>query len=130
MNQYKIETVPLPETSTEIDPSMGEETPVEEFSRFTPFKPHQPKCGNGKCFPEVGRCAKCGDVFPCPSGNCGHFDCADPEAFGIDCKGNGTETHDFTSVLDVIQPQNPMARTVLREITELEEGSDQDTLPD
>lgn len=61
-----------------------------EDTRWTPFKPNQRKCRSDRHSPEIGRCTSCGDVFPCPSGNCGHFDCANPKLAGFDCPGNGT----------------------------------------
>lgn len=93
MSDYKIESdIPIPESEPEFeDPTLNDVVELRlEDTRWTPFKPHQKKCRPNKHFPEIGRCLSCGDVFPCPSGNCGHFDCADPSLLGLDCKGNGT----------------------------------------
>lgn len=63
-------------------PELDDPEPIED-SRWVPFKPHKTKCRNDAHVPQVGRCIKCGDIFPCPSGNCGHIDCAEA--------GNGTD---------------------------------------
>lgn len=54
------------------------------------------KCALGACRPQIGKCELCGDVFPCPSGFCGHADCADPRNVAdLDCDGNGTPVPDW-----------------------------------
>jgi len=106
---FKIEdSIPIPEDT------------VEEPSRWSPYKPNQSKCEADKHYPMIGKCTKCGDIFPCPSGNCGHFDCADPSLIGLDCPGNGTETPEF---FDVIESESPMARAECGAIEMSEEGS-------
>ena len=92
---YKIDDdIPIPDQEPE-------EILPEEDTRWVPFKPNQPKCPGDTCSPQVGRCLKCGDIFPCPSGNCGHFNCADPSLENVDCPGNGTETpEDFYYVVE------------------------------
>lgn len=114
MNQFKIESnIPLPANSDpedqdfEVDDSPTEETP----SRWVPYKPNQPKCANNKHWPMIGKCEKCGDIFPCPSGNCGHLDCADPSLSDLDCEGNGTAIPEW---FNVIEPQDPLARAEFR----------------
>lgn len=90
MSGFKIDdNIPLPAAEPE---EVLPEQEDQEASRWVPFKPNQPKCPGNTCNPQVGRCFKCGDIFPCPSGNCGHFDCADPSLVSLDCPGNGTET--------------------------------------
>jgi hypothetical protein len=93
--EYKIETgIPIPEPvegDDFDDPSPVDETPPEENSRWVPYKPNARKCANNRHRPEAGKCELCGDIFPCPSGNCGHADCAYPSLVGLDCPGNGTE---------------------------------------
>lgn len=93
MSEFKIESgIPIPD---EPDFTPEDIIPEEEPSRWVPFKPHQKKCLNHKHSPAIGRCTLCGDIFPCPSGNCGHADCRDPSLSGLDCKGNGTDVPDF-----------------------------------
>lgn len=92
MPDFKIESdIPIPEAPEDESFEVEDTVLHLEDTRWTPFKPNQRKCRPGKHSPEVGRCNLCGDVFPCPSGNCGHFDCADPSLLGFDCPGNGTE---------------------------------------
>src|SRR5690349_7457922 len=72
----------------------------EEDSQWQPYKPHKKKCRAKDHWPMIGKCSKCGDVFPCPSGNCGHFDCANPSLAGLDCPGNGTAVPELINVVD------------------------------
>lgn len=111
MSEYKLESdIPIPEFE---DPTLNDVVELHlEDTRWTPFKPNQRKCRPNKHSPEIGRCTLCGDVFPCPSGNCGHFDCADPSLVGLDCKGNGTELPEDFSCIDA----EPMARVTSEEI--------------
>lgn len=93
MTDYKIDSgIPIPD---EPDCTPEDILPEEMPSRWVPFKPHQKKCRPDKHQPMIGRCTICDDVFPCPSGNCGHADCADPSLSGLDCEGNGTDLPDF-----------------------------------
>jgi hypothetical protein len=78
-------------------PLLGEEPEVEDRPdpRWQPFQwkataRFLKRCSPLAHRPMVGRCALCGDIFPCPGGNCGHLDCADPSVAGLDCPGNGT----------------------------------------
>jgi len=73
---------------------------VEENSGWQPYKPNKKKCRPDQHWPTKGRCTKCGDIFPCPSGNCGHFDCADPSIVGLDCPGNGTALPEWLNVIE------------------------------
>ena len=116
MTNYKLDNdIPIPET--EDDLALEPEIEPENTSRWTPFKPNQPKCHPlGSCRPNIGRCNACGDVFPCPSGNCGHLDCADPRAFGWACDGNGTEIPDFIQVIED-ESSNPFSRATSGEIS-------------
>lgn len=70
---YKLDSnIPIPErTEFDVEDILPEEAP----SRWVPYKPHQRKCANDKHRPEIGKCDLCGDIFPCPSGICGHVDC-------------------------------------------------------
>lgn len=96
---------------------------LEEPSRWKPFKARSGrKCANDDHVPMIGTCRKCGDIFPCPSGECGHFDCANPELVGLECEGNGTETPEF---LSVIEPTDLMARAEFGAIEIQEIGSDE-----
>lgn len=97
---YKIdEDIPLP--PEEEDEEIEEIEPPEiEDPRWVPFKPNKRKCRNDKHYPAIGRCLACGDVFPCPSGKCGHVDCADPSIAGLDCEGNGTPIPEWINVVD------------------------------
>ncbi len=88
MPDYLIESgIELPEADEEDE---VEEPEVIEVSSWVPYKPNAHKCKPKDHIPQVGKCYTCGDIFPCPSGNCGHFDCADPGLVGLDCQGNGT----------------------------------------
>lgn len=82
---FKIEMgIPLPPPEPEDEdasPTQWQPYRVRGKSRCRP---------NGACSPAIGKCDTCGDIFPCPSGNCGHWDCADPSMVGLDCPGNGT----------------------------------------
>lgn len=94
MSEFKLESnVPLPVTLA--CPVIESAEQFDPPSRWVPFKPHQQKCHNNEHMPMIGRCTRCGDVFPCPSGNCGHFDCADPSVSSLSCPGNGTETPEW-----------------------------------
>lgn len=91
MSDFKIESnIPIPESEPD-ELEIEDLPPPEEDSRWVPFKPNQRKCANNKHTPMIGRCTKCGDIFPCPSGKCGHADCKDPSLSGLDCPGNGTD---------------------------------------
>ena len=115
---FKIEDhIPIPKQEELDEPEV-----VEEPSRWTPFKPHKGKCQNDKHYPMIGKCERCGDIFPCPSGNCGHFDCANPALAGLDCEGNGTETSEF---FDVIDSSSVMVRAEGGTITISEERPEQ-----
>jgi hypothetical protein len=99
MSEFKIEDdIPIPEEPEEPDEIVIDEPedilPEEEPSIWVPYKPGKRKCKNNAHNPMIGKCLKCGDIFPCPSGNCGHFDCNDPGLAGLDCVGNGTALPD------------------------------------
>jgi hypothetical protein len=90
-DEDKIVIAPEPEIEDVPDP------------RWQPFIWHatdryKRKCTNNAHRPAIGKCVLCGDEFPCPSGNCGHADCADPSLAGLDCLGNGTETPEWLQV--------------------------------
>ena len=129
MSEFKIESnIPIPEDAEEIEVEEPEDIlPEEEPSRWTPYKPNQRKCPNNQHWPMIGKCQKCGDIFPCPSGNCGHFDCANPELAGLDCEGNGTEVPEF---LNVIDSESGMARADSGTVEISEEGSNEEELLD
>jgi hypothetical protein len=80
------DSIPLPASEP------GEIAPEQEDTRWQPFqwkstRQFHHKCANNVHRPMVGRCELCGDVFPCPSGNCGHWDCA--------AEGSGTAVPEF-----------------------------------
>lgn len=114
MNEFKIESnIPLPANpdpeATEFDVE-DEPTSNQTTDRWVPYKPNQPKCANDKHWPMVGKCEKCGDIFPCPSGNCGHLDCADPSESDLDCEGNGTAVPEWLRPRpNVIETETPVA---------------------
>jgi hypothetical protein len=80
-------------------PVVQEDPEVVEEYTWVPFKPNKRKCRPEDHWPRTGCCEKCGDIFPCPSGNCGHVDCADPSLIGFNCKGNGTALPEFLNVI-------------------------------
>lgn len=124
MSEFKLETgIPIPaESAEDAEQETAEESLPEETSEWVPFKPNQPKCTPGTCKPPVGRCLSCGDLFPCPSGNCGHADCADPSRSGLDCPGNGTTLPEWLQ--DVFTQSNSSGDPVFRGDQETQEKRD------
>lgn len=77
--------------------------------RWAPYKTNKTKCKATEHTPMIGKCVLCGDIFPCPSGACGHFDCARPEISGLSCEGNGTDLPENIDEL-IVREDPPMAR--------------------
>ncbi len=82
---------PVPDSKR--TPDLSDNSASDPVDSWQPYRSHRARCRALDHVPMIGRCSKCGDIFPCPSGSCGHVDCADA--------GNGTALPEFLNVVSI-----------------------------